>query len=108
MKAREKEMGQFRKHVLYESGEEGGMLGCHSEGPIGARWISTRATKLTWSTSPDVSPNKFNITPNEDDIFAATPPLEAQKLAFSIGVAEGIGFQKGAKREWVEYRFCRC
>ncbi len=31
-----------------------------------------------------------------EDLFAATPPLEAKKILFSMAVTEGIGF----KRVW--------
>ena len=33
-----------------------------------------------------------------DDLFAATPPLEAMKLLLSLAVTEGIGFVKGNKK----------
>ena len=29
-----------------------------------------------------------------EDLFAATPPLEAKKMLFSWAVTEGIGFKK--------------
>ncbi len=29
-----------------------------------------------------------------EDLFAATPPLEAKKLLFSMAVTKGIGYQK--------------
>ena len=32
-----------------------------------------------------------------DDLFAATPPLEAKKIMFSMAVTEGIGFEKRRK-----------
>ena len=32
-----------------------------------------------------------------EDLFAATPPLEAKKLLFSMAVTEGIGFQEGSR-----------
>ena len=33
------------------------------------------------------------------DLFAATPPLEAKKLFFSWAVTEGIGYEKGKRKE---------
>ena len=32
-----------------------------------------------------------------EDLFAATPPLEAKKMLFSLVVTEGIGYQAGCK-----------
>ena len=31
---------------------------------------------------------------DRDDLFAATPPLEAKKALFSMAVTEGIGWKK--------------
>ena len=31
-----------------------------------------------------------------EDLFAATPPLEAKKLLLSMAVTEGIGYQAGS------------
>ena len=30
-----------------------------------------------------------------DELFAATPPLEAKKMLVSVAMTEGIGFQRG-------------
>ena len=38
---------------------------------------------------------KKNITSKDKNILAATPPLEAQKLLFSMAVTEGIGYEAG-------------
>ena len=32
---------------------------------------------------------------NRDDLFAATPPLEALKLLIGMAMTEGIGYEKG-------------
>ena len=36
-------------------------------------------------------------TDKREDLFAATPALEATKLLFSMAVTEGIGYTKGNK-----------
>ena len=33
-----------------------------------------------------------------DDLFAATPPLEANTMLFSFATTEGIGYKKGNKQ----------
>ena len=41
----------------------------------------------------------------EKNIFAATPPLEAQKLLFSMAVAEGLGRVKGEREKGLQLGF---
>ena len=42
---------------------------------------------------------------NEKSPFAATPPLEAQKILFSMAVTESIGFKKGQKNKGLKLDF---
>ena len=39
------------------------------------------------------------------DLFAATPPLEAKKMLFSMAVTEGIGYQKDNPKEGMKIDF---
>ena len=39
------------------------------------------------------------------DLFAATPPLEAKKILFSLAVTEGIGFEAGKKEQGMKLDF---
>ena len=39
------------------------------------------------------------------DLFAATPPLEAKKMLFSMAVTEGIGYQSGNPEEGMKIDF---
>ena len=41
----------------------------------------------------------------EKNIFAATPPLEAQKLLLSMAVTEGVGFKRGERENWSQLAF---
>ena len=41
----------------------------------------------------------------ENDLFAATPPPEAQKLIFPIDVAERIGYSSGCKEDGLKLEF---
>ena len=34
-----------------------------------------------------------------DDLFAATPPLEALNLLMSMAMTEGVGYEKGNKEQ---------
>ena len=44
-------------------------------------------------------------TDRREDLFAATPPLEAKKILMSMVVTEGIGYKKGRKREGMKIDF---
>ena len=44
-----------------------------------SRLVVQELKKLSWS----------------DDLFAATPPLEAKKLIFAFAATEGVGFKEG-------------
>ena len=60
--------------------------------PIGTRWVDV-------NKSDDSNPQyrsrlvaKEINTHKRDDLFAATPPLEAQKLLLSFAMTKGIGY----------------
>ena len=40
-----------------------------------------------------------------EDLFAATPPLEAKKILFSLAVAEGVGYEAGKELEGMKPDF---
>ena len=40
-----------------------------------------------------------------DDLFAATPPLEAKKILMSLAVTEGVGYRKGGKDKGMKLDF---
>jgi hypothetical protein len=42
---------------------------------------------------------------NREDLFAATPPLEAKKLLFSLAVTEGVGYEEGAREHGMKLDF---
>jgi hypothetical protein len=37
-------------------------------------------------------------THKREDLFAATPPLEARKMLISLAMTEGVGFRRGGER----------
>lgn len=47
---------------------------------------------------------EIKISKNED-LFAATPPLEAKKLLFALAVTEGIGYTRGHRKEGMKLDF---
>ena len=40
-----------------------------------------------------------------EDLFAATPPLEAMKMLFSLAVTEGIGYQRARREQGMKLDF---
>ena len=44
-------------------------------------------------------------TNKREDLFAATPPLEAKKILFSMAATEGIGYQPGCKNQGLKLEF---
>ena len=38
-------------------------------------------------------------------MFAATPPVEAQKFVFSIAVTDSIGFKRGEREKGLKFAF---
>ena len=42
---------------------------------------------------------------NRDDLFAATPPLEALKMLMSMAMTEGVGYERGKETEGMKLEF---
>ena len=58
---------------------------------------SIRNTEVVWR--PKIKRDK------REDLFAATPPLEAKKMLFSMAVTEGIGHHSGNPEEGMKIDF---
>eukprot|EP00969_Alexandrium_andersonii_P154999 6852857-Alexandrium_andersonii.AAC.1 len=67
--------------------------------PIQVRWVDISKGD---AESPEY---RSRLVANEikrdsrDDLFAATPPVEALKALLSMATTEGIGFERGKERE---------
>ena len=67
------------------------MLENTGKAPIGTRWIDTNKGD---TQNPELRSKlvaKEIKRDNRDDMFAATPPLEAKKALFSLAVTSGYG-----------------
>ena len=65
--------------------------------PIGTRWIDINKGD---EKAPEYRSRLVAQEIKRDkreDLFAATPPLEAKKILFSLAVTEGIGWRKSEK-----------
>ena len=67
--------------------------------PIGTRWVDiNKGDNVHPEYRSRVVAQEINVEKRED-LFAATPPLESMKLLLSLAVTEGIGYQKGKKKQ---------
>ena len=96
-KARAEEIEEFRKHGVYIKVPISECMNVTGKKPIGVRWVDI-------NKGDDENPEyRSRLVAKEikrdkrDDNFAATPPLEAKKMLFSMAVTEGVGFMQGRK-----------
>ena len=103
--ARAEEIKIFNQYSVYTKvpWEEAKRL--TGKAPIGVRWVDVNKGD---SVNPEYRSRlvaKEIKRDNRDDLFAATPPLEAKKMLFSLAVTEGIGYQRGRKQEGMKLDF---
>ena len=91
--ARAEEMTEFKKHQVYIKVPISQCLAETGAKPIGTRWVDIN------KGDDDRTDYRSRLVAQElrcnswvDDLFAATPPLEAKNILFSMAVTEGIGF----------------
>ena len=106
LRAREEEMTQFRKHEVYEKVREEVCWAVTGKAPIGSRWIDINKGD---ESNPDyrsrLVAQQIKHHSKDKNRFAATPPLEAQKLVFSMAVTEGVGFKRGEREHGLKLAF---
>ena len=108
--ARDEEMVEVRKHAVYVKVP---LSQCRDEtgrAPVGVRWVDVNKGD---DTNPEyrsrLVAQELKRTSIVEDLFAATPPLEAKKILFSMAVTEAIGFeandrQGGMKLDFIDVR----
>ena len=103
--ARKTEMEEVEKHQVYEKVP---LEECYKEtgkSPVGTRWVDTnKGDKVHPEYRSRLVAQEIN-TDKREGLFAATPPLEAKKLLFSLAVTEGIGYKKGHKATGMKLDF---
>ena len=104
-KARVEEMGEFAKHQVYEKVPTEECWRETGAAPIGTRWVDVnkgdddKPEYRSRLVAKEIKTNK------REDLFAATPPLEALKILLSLAVTEGIGYQPGGKLQGCKLDF---
>merc|ERR1712163_70814 len=73
--------------------------------PIGTRWVDVNKGD---SVHPEyrsrLVAQEIN-TGKREDLFAATPPLEAKKILMSMAVTENIGYKRGRREQGMKLDF---
>ena len=76
--------------------------------PIGVRWVDVNKGDSNCPNYRSRLVAKEIKRDRRDDLFAATPPLEAKKALFSMAVTENIGWtgdrKKGMKLDFLDVR----
>jgi len=99
-RAREEEMCEFRKHTVYEKVPLAQCWSRTGKKPIGVRWVDINKGDIR---NPKYRSRlvamEFKCDKRED-LFAATPPVEAKKLLLALAMTEGYGYDaKGRSPE---------
>ena len=103
--ARIEEMEEFRKHKVYEKVTIQECWDKTGRNPIGVKWVDVNKGD---NSNPDYRSRLVAQeikTDKREDLFAATPPLEAIKMVLSMAVTEGIGFKAGNRKGGVKIDF---
>ena len=85
----------MRKHNVYTKVPITECWDNTGKAPIGTRWIDVNKgdnVHKEYRSRLVAQEIKMN---RREDLFAATPPLEAKKMLFSLAMTEGIGYEKG-------------
>ena len=83
-------MTEVHKHRVYEKVPLDTCYQATGQGPIGVRWVDTNKGD---SVHPEyrsrLVAQELN-TSKREDLFAATPPLEATNMLMSLATTEGV------------------
>ena len=86
-RARQEEMKEFAKHEVYQKVPIKECWDSTGKGPIGTRWVDINEGDLEQPEYRSRLVAQELHQSQRDDIFAATPPLEACRLVLSILVS---------------------
>ncbi len=104
-RARTEEMEEFKKHHVYTKVPLKKSWDSTGKGPIGVRWVDiNKGDKVNPEYRSRLVAKEIKLY-RTLDLFAATPPLEAKTMLFSLAVTSGIGFKKGRHLEGMKVDF---
>ena len=91
------ELGGLAKHGVCDKVPVTECWNKTGQPPIGTRWVDVnKGDDQNPEYRSRLVAQELN-THKRQDLFAATPPLEAKKLLLSLAAIEGIRFKKGCK-----------
>ena len=103
--ARLDEIQQIRNHKVYEKVPLGECHQRSGKASIKVKWLDTnKGDEINKEYRSRLVAKQIKRDKRED-LFAATPPLEAKTNLFSMAVAEGIGHQSGHPEEGMKIDF---
>ena len=105
MEARKEEIDQYHEHDVYTKADIDECMKETGKPPIKVRWIDINKGD---NLNPDYRSRlvaKEIKQYNRDDLFAATPPLEALKMLISMAMTEGVGYERGKETEGMKLEF---
>ena len=95
--ARQEEMQEVHKHKVYTKVPIEECIQATGNKPIGTRWVDVnKGDSVHQEYRSRLVAQEIKVGKRED-LFAATPPLEAKKMLFSLAVTEVIGYERGKK-----------
>ena len=96
------EIQQIRNHKVYEKVP---LQECHQKtgkSPIKVKWVDiNKGDEINKEYRSRLVAKEIKMD-KRCDLFAATPPLEAKKMLYSMAVTEGIGYLAGHPVEGME------
>ena len=92
--AREEEMKEFAKHTVHEKVPIAQCWARRGKKPIGVRWVDiNKGEERNPRYRSRLVAMEFKCNKRED-LFAATPPVEAKKLLMALAMTEGYGYDR--------------
>ena len=103
--ARKEDMADVKKHKVYEKVDIKECYDRTGKAPIGTRWVDVNKGDTVHPEYRSRLVAQEVNTNRREDLFAATPPLEAKKMLMSMAVTDGIGFRAGRRTEGMKLDF---
>ena len=103
--ARGEEMTEVRKHNLYKKVPISKCYEVTGKALVRTKWIDINKGDRARPEYRSRLVAMEIATGKRDDLFAATPPLEAIKVLLSLAVTEGVGFHPGNRKGGMKLDF---
>ena len=103
--ARLDEIKQVHKHKVYTKVPIEECWTRTGKAPIKTKWVHiNKGDEVNMELRSRLVAKEIKLD-NRMDLFAATPPLEAKKILFSLAVADGIGYSEGHRKDGMKIDF---